>query len=89
MKTFIPKQPKQVRERIEAKLDERIVKRLEQYCRYLESDRDYVLAEALELIFRKDKGFGEWLARQGAPVAAQTATPGASAARREGKSGAV
>ena len=87
MKTFIPKQPKQVRERIEAKLDERLVQRLEQYCRYLESDRDYVLTQALELIFRKDKGFTEWLSRQGAMAPAETAPaiPGATA-RREGRS---
>jgi hypothetical protein len=84
MKPFIPKQPKQVRERIEAKLDERLVKRLEQYCRYLESDRDYVLTQALEVIFRKDRGFGEWLSRQGAAAPAEIgpAAPG-SAARRD------
>jgi hypothetical protein len=65
MKSYIPKQPKQVRERIEAKLDVRLVERLERYCQYLESDRDYVVAQALELIFRKDRGFPEWLAKQG------------------------
>ena len=65
MKTYIPRQPKHVRERIEAKIDARLVERLEKYCQYLESDRDYVLAQALEIIFRKDKGFCEWLAAQG------------------------
>jgi len=60
MNSYIPKQPKHIRERIEAKLDERLVRRLEQYCRYLDSDRDYVLAQALELVFRKDKFFAEW-----------------------------
>jgi predicted transcriptional regulator len=79
MKSFIPKQPKQVRERIEAKLDERLVRRLEQYCRYLESDREYVLAQALELIFRKDKGFVEWLSRQQPAVLTE---PDAVTARR-------
>ena len=65
MKTYIPKQPKHVRERIEVKLDARLVQQLEKYCLYLDSDRDYVLAQVLELIFRKDKGFSEWLAAQG------------------------
>ena len=31
MKPYIPKQPKQTRERIEAKLDERLMRRLERY----------------------------------------------------------
>jgi bacterioferritin (cytochrome b1) len=65
MKSFIPKQPKHTRERIEAKLDTRLVQRLEQYCAYLESDRDYVLTQALELVLRKDKGFADWLASRG------------------------
>jgi hypothetical protein len=65
MKPYIAKQPKHTRERIEAKLDERLVRKLEKYCQYLESDRDYVVSQALEIAFRKDKGFGEWLAKSG------------------------
>src|SRR5687767_5259113 len=64
MKTYIPKQPKHLRERIEAKLDERLVRTLERYCQYLESDRDYVLSKVLEIVFRKDKGFAAWVASQ-------------------------
>jgi hypothetical protein len=70
MKPYIPKQPKHARERIEAKLDERLVRRLEHYCRYLESDRDYVLAQVLEIAFRKDKGFTAWLHTHGQESAA-------------------
>jgi hypothetical protein len=66
MKSYIPKQPKQIRERIEAKLDAQLVRKLEHYCQYLDSDREYVLTQALELVFRKDKGFSGWLAAQGA-----------------------
>jgi hypothetical protein len=64
MKPYMPKQPKHQRERVEAKLDERLVRRLEKYCQYLDSDRDYILSQALEIAFRKDKGFTEWLAAQ-------------------------
>jgi hypothetical protein len=66
MKSYIPKQPKQTRERVEAKLDAQLVRKLEDYCQYLDSDRDYVLSQALEIAFRKDKGFSNWLAGQGA-----------------------
>ena len=72
MRTYIPKQPKHTRERLEAKLDARLVRQLERYCEYLESDRDYVLSQVLDLVFRKDKGFAQWLASKqaSAPVAA-------------------
>lgn len=61
MKPFIPKQTKQVKERLEVKVDTRLIARLDKYCEYLESDRDYVLSQALGLIFRKDKAFQVWL----------------------------
>jgi hypothetical protein len=72
MKTYIPKQPKHQRERVEAKLDERLVRKLEKYCEYLDSDRDYVLSQALEIAFKKDKAFGEWLAGQRSSATAQS-----------------
>jgi hypothetical protein len=75
MKTYIPKQPKHTRERIEAKLDARLVQQLERYCEYLESDRDYVLSQLLELIFKKDKGFTEWLTSKRGAAPAEIVTP--------------
>lgn len=65
MKSYIAKQPKQVRERIEAKLDQNLVRTLEQYCQYLDSDRDYVISQVLAIAFKKDAGFAAWLAAQG------------------------
>ena len=63
--SYIPKQLKQTRERVEAKLDQELIEELEQYCRYLESDRDYVIAQALKIAFRKDKAFAAWRTRAG------------------------
>ena len=60
MSSYIPKQIKPIRERVEAKLDRELIVELERYCEYLESDRDYVIAQALSVAFRKDKGFAEW-----------------------------
>jgi hypothetical protein len=79
MKPYIPKQPKHQRERIEVKLDERLVRKLEKYCAYLDSDREYVLSQALEIAFRKDKDFGDWLVAQGPSVS----VPPAAAKPRE------
>jgi hypothetical protein len=64
MTTYMPKQPKQIRERIEAKLERALVVKLERYCEYLESDRDYVIAQALTIVFKRDRAFGEWLESQ-------------------------
>lgn len=62
--TYIPRQVKRERERIETKLDRELIQKLESYCQYLESDRDYVIAQALEIAFHKDKGFDEWLKKR-------------------------
>ncbi len=60
MSSYIPKQIKPIRERVEVKLDRELVLELERFCEYLESDRDYVIAQALSVVFRKDKGFAAW-----------------------------
>ena len=73
MKPFIPKQPKQTKERIETKLDQKLLQKLEKYCEYLESDRDYVITQVLELAFKKDKGFTEWLKSEDSQLPAKQA----------------
>jgi hypothetical protein len=82
MKSYIPKQPKLSRERLEVKLERSLLEKLERYCQYLDSDRDYVLACVLQVVFKKDKGFIEWLAASdvAAPVdASNNQTRGRSA----------
>ena len=74
MSSYIPKQIKPVHERIEAKLDRGLIVELERYCQYLESDRDYVIAQALSVAFRKDKGFAEWQRNHPMPQAASEET---------------
>lgn len=74
MSSYIPKQIRPIRERVEAKLDRDLITELEQYCEYLESDRDYVIAQALSVAFRKDKGFAEWLRNHPRPEPLSEAT---------------
>jgi predicted transcriptional regulator len=59
MTTYIPKQVKRTRERVEAKLDRELIEQLDAYCVYLDSDRDYIIGQALEIAFKKDKEFME------------------------------
>ena len=68
---YIQKQLKLVRERLECKIDSEIVRTLALYCRYLESDRDYVVGQALEVAFRKDRGFAKWLKEQPEDIRAE------------------
>lgn len=56
----IPKQQRPVKERVDLKLDRTLLQTLDQYCRYLESDRDYAVGNVLLLAFKKDKGFAAW-----------------------------
>ena len=69
MKFNIPKQPKPMKERIDVKLERSLLQKLDRYCRYMESDRDYVIGTVLQIVFKKDKGFAEWLRTHGQIVA--------------------
>jgi len=69
MAPYMSKQMKPIRERVEAKLDRELITQLERYCEYLESDRDYVIAQALAIAFRKDKAFRAWLLKHPVPLA--------------------
>ncbi len=85
MNGYIPKQPKQIKERIEAKLDARLIRKLESYCEYLESDRDYIIGQALEIAFKKDKGFADWLSRRPVTSPAEAAGANGATARKRGR----
>jgi hypothetical protein len=65
MSTVIPKQLKKDRDQITIKLDRDVLEMLEDYCRYLDSSRDYVINQCLVFIFRKDRPFAQWRASQG------------------------
>ena len=62
MATVIPKQPKKGRDQITIRLDRDELETLQNYCRYLESGRDYVINRCLTFIFRKNTPFTLWLA---------------------------
>jgi hypothetical protein len=87
MKSYITRQTKTVRERVEAKLELSLVRRLEKYCEYLASDRDYVIGQALEIAIQKDKGFREWLAAQAPDSMPGRSREEAAAQARSGRGG--
>lgn len=85
MSPYLPKQIKPIRERVEAKLERGLITQLERYCEYLESDRDYVIAQALTMAFRKDKDFAEW--QRSHPVPESLPETGSTAAKPQSKGG--
>jgi predicted transcriptional regulator len=57
MPSLIAKQPKHVREQFSVRLDKDLIETLDAYCQFVDGTRDYVVAEALALVFRKDRDF--------------------------------
>lgn len=54
-----PKQPKSVT--IQARVEESVKAQLDHYAKFIDSTPSYVIAEALKLLYRKDKDFQSWL----------------------------
>ena len=85
MKSYIPMQPKVLKERIEAKLEVELIRKLERYCVFMNSDRDYVISQFLEVAFKKDKLFADWLGRQPAEAPVEAGANIPTAAPRRGR----
>ncbi len=65
MRFRIPKQEKPIKERIDVKLERGLLQTLDEYCQFMESDRDYVVGTVLALVFKRDKGFTAWRMARG------------------------
>jgi predicted transcriptional regulator len=65
--SLIPTQHVEPRDTVSLRLDHAIHERLEQYAAFIESPKHYVVAQALERLFRSDKGFLRWLAERPRP----------------------
>jgi predicted DNA-binding protein len=59
--SLIKKQKKQVLKPFTVRLDEELAERLTAYSRFINSDKDYIISEALKYIIDRDKEFMESL----------------------------
>jgi hypothetical protein len=68
---LIPKvEPKQERKLVSARLDEEAHTLLQGYAAFLGgATHEYIIGESLKRLFRRDKEFNEWLAKQEASTA--------------------
>ncbi len=62
--SFIPQRIKRARQQITVKLYQDQLAMLDKYGRFIDDSRDYIISQALELVFKRDKEFGRWLEQQ-------------------------
>jgi hypothetical protein len=77
MPSYIPQRIKRSKQQITVKLFQDQLAMLDSYGRFIDDSRDYVISQALELVFKKDKEFSDWLEQQpaSAPSSAERIGP--------------
>jgi len=53
------------KEQVTIRLDPDVLRRLDLYCRFIESCQNYVVEQSLEYAFNKDRDFQDWLLKNG------------------------
>jgi hypothetical protein len=71
MGSLIPQREKKARQQITVKLNVDQLRMLDSYRRFINDSRDYIISQALDVVFRKDKDFMQWL-QQNSLVAPRT-----------------
>jgi hypothetical protein len=93
MEPLIPKQPKDTKKSTTVSLSGSIAAELELYMEFIDSGRDWIINQALKVIFTKDRAFIEWKERRPAfPSNGQPAelpTPAATVQKQSVRSVAV
>jgi hypothetical protein len=64
MSPYIPQRVKRAKQQITVKLYQDRLAMLDQYGRFIEDSRDYIIDQALDLVFKKDRDFLQWLEHQ-------------------------
>ena len=65
---LIPARHVEERDTVSLRLDHAVHERLERYAEFIQSPKPYVVAQALERLFRSDKEFARWLAGRANPM---------------------
>ena len=64
--SYIPQRIKRSKQQITVKLYQDQLDMLDRYGRFIDDSREYIITQALELVFKKDKEFVRWLEQQAA-----------------------
>src|SRR5216684_8373189 len=62
--SFIPQRVKRAKQQITVKLYQDQLALLDSYGRFIDDSRDYIISQALELVFKRDKEFARWVEQQ-------------------------
>ena len=76
MSSYIPQRVKRAKQQITVKLFEDRLAMLDHYGRFIEDSRDYIIDQALDLVFKKDKDFLQWLDQKSRDAAGGNVIPG-------------
>jgi hypothetical protein len=75
MSSYIPQRVKRAKQQITVKLFEDRLAMLDHYGRFIEDSRDYIIDQALDLVFKKDKDFLQWLDQKSRGAAVEDVVP--------------
>ena len=62
--SYIPQRVKRAKQQITVKLYHDQLEMLDRYGRFIDDSREYIISQALDLVFKKDKEFARWLEEQ-------------------------
>ena len=62
--SFIPQRIKRAKQQITVKLYQDQLATLDKYGRFIDDSRDYIISQALELVFKRDKEFARWIEQE-------------------------
>ena len=62
--SFIPQRIKRAKQQITVKLNQDQLAMLDKYGRFIDDSRDYIISQALELVFKRDKEFARWIEQE-------------------------
>ena len=62
--SFIPQRIKRAKQQITVKLYQDQLAMLDKYGRFIDDSWDYIIGQALELVFKRDKEFARWVEQE-------------------------
>lgn len=62
--SYIPQRVKRPKQQITVKLYQDQLEMLDNYGRFIDDSREYIISQALDLVFKRDKEFARWLERE-------------------------
>ncbi|MGH9552304.1 MAG: hypothetical protein ACRD3W_23155 [Terriglobales bacterium] len=62
--SYIPQRVKQAKQQFTVKVDQNQLEMLDSYGRFIDDSREYIMSQAPDFVFNKDKEFAHWLEHQ-------------------------